>query len=83
MNFDLFKRKICGRRKTFKTFNFAVTDKNSRQQKFSNTPKKTDVKNINFEETFENTKKKKQMNPLCSEIEALKATVNELAISKS
>ena len=46
--------------KLLKRLTFAMTDENERQRKLSNTPKKTDIKNSNFEETLENTKKKKK-----------------------
>ena len=53
-----------------------MTGKNERHQKFSNPPKKADVRNLYFEETLKNTKKEK-MNPLSSEVEALQVMVGK------
>ena len=55
-----------------------MTDENEQQHKFLQFFKTIDVENINVEETFETAKKEKKMNSLCSEVEALRVTVNEL-----
>ena len=44
-------------------------------------PKKTDVKDINFEETLVNTKKEKKIVHLCSKEKASQTTVTELVES--
>ena len=67
--------------KLLERLNSAVTDENEKQQKFLNVEKKPEVKNINVDEIGENAKKEKKMNPLCSEVEALRVTVNELVES--
>ena len=75
------KDQILEDEKLLERLNSAVTDEYEKQQKFLHVQKKPEVKNINVDETGESEKKEKKLNPLCSEVEALRVTVNELVES--